>query len=319
MKIQLYEPYNSLCSQFLDYEKQKKSEKMYKEIEYKAYNFFLWLQEKKINPKNLNIKYANLYMLEKSRVKNKKGKQISNGTLCNYIKTARRVYNYFIEINYVSSNPFLNIKYPKVGIYITRNVLTESQMCRLLERLSFFDYEKTYRQKVVLYFVHVLSELLFSSGLRINEACNLVEKDIDLKHRLIFVKHGKGNTSRTAFLTSYSCEIIEFYIKYGKSITDKLFYGKNQKKLFGKNKKSISQLFNAKLREICLELNIPVITSHGFRHSLGTQLLRAGCDIRYIQEILGHKKISSTQIYTRVFSDDLKNSLTNFHPRQKRK
>ncbi len=319
MKIKLYQPYYSLCLQFLDYEKQKISEEMYKDLEYKANNFFLWLQEKKINPKNLNIKDANSYMLEKSKIKNKNGKQISKGTLCNYIKIARRVYNYFVEINYISSNPFLNIKYPKIGIHITRNVLTESQMLKLLERLSFFEHEKTGRQKIVLYFIHVLSEFLFSSGLRINEACNLTEKDIDLKRRLVFVKHGKGNISRTAFLTSYSCEIIEIYIKYGKSITDKLFYGESQKKLFGRNKKSISQLFNAELRKICLELNIPIITSHGFRHSLGTQLLRAGCDIRHIQEILGHKKISSTQIYTKVFSDDLKNSLNNFHPRQKRK
>jgi len=59
-----------------------------------------------------------------------------------------------------------------------------------------------------------------------------------------------------------------------------------------------------------------VITSHGFRHSLGTHLLRSGCDMRHIQVILGHEALSTTQIYTKVDKEDLKKSLDAFHPRR---
>lgn len=75
-------------------------------------------------------------------------------------------------------------------------------------------------------------------------------------------------------------------------------------------------MLNSRLRKLCLELEIPVITSHGFRHSLGTHLLRSGCDMRHIQVILGHDKLSSTQIYTKVYADDLKDSIDKYHPRQ---
>ena len=86
--------------------------------------------------------------------------------------------------------------------------------------------------------------------------------------------------------------------------------------LFGADKARVAHVLNAELATICNGLGIPAITSHGFRHSLGTHLLRSGCDMRHIQMILGHEALQTTQIYTRVDKDDLKRSLDEHHPRQ---
>ena len=64
------------------------------------------------------------------------------------------------------------------------------------------------------------------------------------------------------------------------------------------------------------KLGLGHFSSHNFRHALGYHLLRSGCDIRYIQGILGHKELNTTQIYTKVDKDDLKEVLEQYHPRQ---
>jgi len=76
---------------------------------------------------------------------------------------------------------------------------------------------------------------------------------------------------------------------------------------------------NTALRNACTELEMPVITSHGFRHSIGTHLLRAGCDIRHIQVFLGHDRLESTQIYTHVNNNDVTETMDNKHPRKQNK
>ncbi|GMO41772.1 MAG: hypothetical protein Ta2F_17740 [Termitinemataceae bacterium] len=87
------------------------------------------------------------------------------------------------------------------------------------------------------------------------------------------------------------------------------------KTLFGAKTPTLESSINRELAQLCPKLEIPVITCHAFRHSLGTHLLRNGTDIRYIQSILGHEKLSSTQIYTKVDKQDLKKSLDAYHPR----
>ncbi|GHV12896.1 hypothetical protein FACS189491_06810 [Spirochaetia bacterium] len=89
--------------------------------------------------------------------------------------------------------------------------------------------------------------------------------------------------------------------------------------VFGASPQWLTAAVNSGLKEACGELGLPVITSHGFRHSLGTHLLRAGCDLRYIQIILGHERLSTTQIYTSVDKEDLKKSLDRYHPRKRGK
>ena len=89
----------------------------------------------------------------------------------------------------------------------------------------------------------------------------------------------------------------------------------NHGSLFGVNGESLGYLFNKELKKVCNSLSLPELTSHSFRHSMGYHLLRAGCDIRYIQELLGHKRLKNTQIYTRVDKDDLREVVDKYLPR----
>ena len=86
--------------------------------------------------------------------------------------------------------------------------------------------------------------------------------------------------------------------------------------VFGLRTDSLKLKTNRALAEISGRLGYKKLTTHSFRHSVGFHLLRAGCDIRYIQEILGHKKLATTEVYTKIEKDDLKRVLDKYHPRQ---
>jgi len=185
-----------------------------------------------------------------------------------------------------NSNPFLAVSYPRLPDRIYRNVLSEAQMNALLERLRQFADIPQYK-------VHVIAELLYATGMRIAEAAQLIPSDIDTRQRLVHIQKGKGGKSRVAFLTGYASEVLERYLSKGRKLVLRYSHGARSRRntLFRVGHARLQQEINECLRTTCIELELPVITSHGFRHSLGTHLLRAGCDIRHIQVILGHEKL----------------------------
>jgi integrase/recombinase XerD len=162
----------------------------------------------------------------------------------------------------------------------------------------------------------VAAEFLYASGLRVAEAAGLIPENIDTGARRIYVRQGKGEKGRVAFLTGFAASVMETYLRRGRPAVLGNYNRSYGHTVFGAHPQRLMAVVNRDLRERCRELDLPEITSHGFRHSLGTHLLRAGCDLRYIQIILGHDALQTTQIYTRVNKDDLKNSLDRFHPRK---
>ncbi len=316
MSYILSEPYAAFYVEYLEYERPGMKERSYCRHKRMILSFLRWLEGEKLLPQDVKVVHAVKFKTDMSRRVNRNGSEISAGTLCNYIKAARRFYKWLLEREAVKTNPFLEVDYPRIPEHISRNVLTESQMNRLLERLKCFNGARTKKESARLYVCHVLSELMYSTGLRIEEAASLVPGDINLALRHVHVRSGKGGKSRTAFLSEYASEVLRLYLERGKKRADMILYGEVRETVFSGVQDSVMQMLNARLRKICLELGLPVITSHGFRHSLGTHLLRSGCDMRHIQVILGHDKLSSTQIYTKVYADDLKDSIDKYHPRQ---
>jgi len=77
----------------------------------------------------------------------------------------------------------------------------------------------------------------------------------------------------------------------------------------------LARMTNRVLRKTAQSMEVPTLTSHLFRHALGFHLLRAGCNIRHIQQILGHKSIKNTEIYTKVEKEDLREVIDKCHPR----
>ena len=87
-------------------------------------------------------------------------------------------------------------------------------------------------------------------------------------------------------------------------------------KLFGAEGERLGVVLSCVLEKVCTKLKLPKLTAHSFRHSFGYHLLKAGCDIRYIQELLGHKRLFTTQIYIKVDKEDLRKVLDRHHPRK---
>lgn len=316
MSYVLSEPYASIYEEYTEYERTNLCARSFDKACRMNLIIFRWFEENEILPEEVKIIQAMDFVNDISKRLNRDGKYISQGSICNYIKGARRLFKYLLEKEIVRTNPFMEIEYPRIPEHISRNVLTESQMNILLEKLTRFNEAETQKEKARLYVCHVLSELMYSAGLRIEEAAELKISDINFKARYVYVRNGKGGKPRTAFLTEYASEVLKLYAEKGKEFCDMIIYGQKRETLFSTKGNILMEMLNPRLRKFCTELEIPVITSHGFRHSLGTQLLRSGCDMRHIQVILGHDKLSSTQIYTKVYSDDLRNSIDRYHPRQ---
>ena len=183
-----------------------------------------------------------------------------------------------------------NIKIPKKEKYLPV-VLTRKEV-KLL-----FNSTKTKRNKLII-------ELLYSSGLRVSELCNLKLENIDLNEKLINVKSGKGQKDRFVIISD---KWLEEYIKFAKRFFKKVprkyvFCKKNGKPL---SPDTIQKIVKDASKNAGIKKHI---TPHTLRHSFATHLLESGENIRKIQTLLGHASLATTQIYTKISTKDIKNT-----------
>jgi site-specific recombinase XerD len=276
---------------------------------------FKYMEEKQLTLQGLRVKEALNYqgwLIETGKIK---GGKYSNRSINDYITTATNFYNYLKRKKLIHSNPFQDIRRPRNEFKIPKNILREKQIDELLKELTKYDEcNKDFKSKKNKYRVHVISELMYATGLRISEVSNLKIEDIDFERGLVKVVEGKKGETRLAIMNDYAKEVLRLYIH---EIRELVFneWNKDNDRLFKTGKDCLEKLVNNILKKTSLKLSLPVITSHGFRHALGFHLLRSGCDIRYIQAILGHKRLTDTEIYTKVEKEDLKEVLDKYHPR----
>ena len=160
-------------------------------------------------------------------------------------------------------------------------------------------------------------ELLFSTGLRVSELMRLNRDQIDFKSREIGVI-GKGVRPRVVFVSDSSAHWLNQYLSFREDPYKPLFVRYSGKKASVKqgeegvrlSVRSIQRIVEKYVRKAKLPVKI---TPHGIRHTFATDLLTAGADLRAIQEMLGHKNISTTQIYTHVTNPQLKQIHQKFH------
>lgn len=161
-----------------------------------------------------------------------------------------------------------------------------------------------------------LMELLFSSGLRVSELVSLNCDQIDLKTREFGIV-GKGGRSRLVFISKRAAGFIERYLRERSDGLKPLFinYSKSRGLISTDSKARLtSRAVQYILKKYIKQANIPIeATPHTLRHSMATDLLRSGADLRSVQELLGHKNISTTQIYTHVTDARLREVHERFH------
>lgn len=232
--------------------------------------------------------------------------------------TVRALFNFLEQEMDDFLNPMRKIRVKIKIPFILPTVLSLSE----IEKILLISYKKknmkmqSNKQKyeIAVRLVAII-ELLFGTGLRVSELCSLRLADIDLNEGIIKV-YGKGGKERiiqicqTPILNAISA-YIQLSKKYGQYAERSLFVNSRGLALS-------TQSVRAAIKKIAKEAGIEkTITPHTLRHSFATLLLEEGVDIKYIQTILGHSSLSTTQIYTHVSSTHQKLLLRDFHPRRR--
>lgn len=239
------------------------------------------------------------------------------------LSALRSFYKFLLREEYVEQNPFSGLSLPKKGNYLPQ-VLSVKEVGQLLDAPEKYaernpadnPKQKVWREYMVARDSAIL-ELLYSTGMRINELVKLPEERIDLLSGVARVR-GKGKKERLCPIGSPASRAITknlelrenvWLLEGTKDARSPVFLNKNGGPITAR---SIERMM--KKYVLFCGLNAE-LTPHSLRHSFATHLLDAGADLRSVQELLGHASLSTTQIYTHVSVERLKEVYQRAHPR----
>jgi integrase/recombinase XerD len=217
-----------------------------------------------------------------------------------------KFFRWLKESREIAADPSERIPIPKEEIRVPRYISPE-QIDALLAQPD-VTTPWGLRDRAIL-------ELLYSSALRISEALAVEIRDINFEQGFIYVRKGKGGKSRNVPLGAPASQWLARYITearrklLGCSCTDLLFLNRSGERLS-------RQAFGKAIAEYVGAAGLPAgLSSHCLRHAAASHMLHGGADLIYIQQLLGHQRPESTQIYTLVRSQDLKSVHASCHPR----
>ena len=260
-----------------------------------------WLSEQELEAVEVRIKTAYAYAQHLG------SQNFSKNTVCTLLVAATRFYSWLKKTKRIASNPFAGIYKPKMDKLLPRHLPKQKELDNWLLDFSDWEKEENLLMKLRHYRMHVLCEFLYSTGMRISEAASVKAGDIDFETGTIKVRDSKSRKEKLCFLNTYALQILKLFVerirKYYMPVDDRLFCASSGR---------LSILLGMTVKEH--KPGFP-LTCHSFRHCFGYHMLKSGCGLRHIQTFLGHEKLSSTQIYTKVDTQDLKGILDNCHPR----
>lgn len=253
------------------------------------------------------------------------GNPLEKNNILNYIeyvykrfkpKSAKRkvacvkaLYHYMEMEDIIEINPFhkIRIKYKEATVlpktiplpYI-KEIL---QLCYKIQERAKSDYEREIYLRNT-----IIIELLFSTGMRVSEISNLRIKDINLSENIIYI-HGKGSKERITCISKELTKLIMKYANIRKVQNNYLFVNKRGNRY---SEQSIRNMVVEYTNYANIDMHI---TPHMFRHTFATALHNKDVDIRYIQQLLGHSSIVTTQIYTHISTNRIRKILETKHPR----
>jgi integrase/recombinase XerD len=231
---------------------------------------------------------------------------LSSRSSARYYSSLKGFFGYLIASSYIEANPMEKISAPKVSKGLP-NVLNINEIEAILAQPD-TSKKLGLRDKALL-------ETFYACGLRVSELINLKISDLFLSEEMIRV-FGKGSKERFVPIGSSAINWITEYLKNSRPLLEKK--AKSQHVLFLNSRGTkLSRMgvwkivdSNANLAGIKKEVH-----PHTFRHSFATHLLEGGADLRAVQEMLGHVDISTTQIYTHIDRDYIKQVHKDYHPR----
>ncbi len=207
----------------------------------------------------------------------------------------------FLERNkIIKGNPSVSVKTPKTEMCIP-SFLSEEEVMKMLD-FSPQEKELDIRNKAIL-------ELLYATGIRASELVNLDLSMFDMKSKLLRV-YGKGKKERIIPVAKAAFEALNTYLSKSRGYTEgALFLSKSRKRLTQRDLQRIVK------KAIVKVATLNQMSPHTMRHTFATHLLNRGANLRAVQELLGHESLSTTQIYTHVSIEKLKEEYKKTHPR----
>lgn len=228
-------------------------------------------------------------------------------TIARRIASLRSFSRFLCREMLLERNPFMGIRTPKLEKKLPV-FLDKAEMEKLLAAPGENDLGK--RDLAIL-------ELLYASGIRVAELAGLAIGDIDFVNRYVLV-YGKGSKERIVPIGRRAIQVLDYYLRNVRPALCENLQSSPHSRIFVNARggpltdRSIRRIIDKYADQIALHKSI---SPHTFRHTFATDLLNNGADLRSVQEMLGHVNLSTTQLYTHITKERLKNVYKNTHPR----
>ena len=232
----------------------------------------------------------------------------SDKTVARRVAAIRNFTAWAQRKGYMQDDPGALLASPKVARTLP-HVLKQQQAAQLLDlAATAADDESTERVRDL-----AILELLYGTGIRVGECAGLDVTDIDMKGQTIRVL-GKGRKERVVPFGGPAAEALQRWLDIRYRLVDEksgraVFLGSRGGRI---DQRMIRTVLQRLLRQLP---DVPEISPHGLRHSAATHVLEGGADLRYVQELLGHASLATTQLYTHVSFDRLRETFERAHPR----
>ncbi|MDD5747961.1 MAG: tyrosine recombinase XerC [Actinomycetota bacterium] len=237
----------------------------------------------------------------------------SSRTVARRCATLRAFFQYLEQTGVIPSNPAISLSFKLKGRSLPR-FLTEEEASELLDGLAAGEVSESHpnlllRDKAIL-------ETLYASGIRVGELCGLKIDDLDFESGTMRV-FGKGSKERVVIfggkarlaLEDYLRDVRPYLMERSGYSGNAVFLGRHGKPL---SPREVRRVVEKAFREI---VGGGGVSPHTLRHTFATHMLAEGADLRTLQELLGHKSVSTTQVYTHVTRDEIMKVYERTHPR----
>jgi len=303
-KVNILPAHARLLKEFVTY---LRGERNFSELTIKAYmedimQFFEYVEKFNKKVEKVDRLFLRVYIASFSENK------YSRSTIIRKISSLRSFYKFLLRSNKIKNNPCSSISLPKKEKLLPQ-FLEESEVAKILD-LPVENNFNNLRDKAIL-------ETLYSCGLRISELVNLNYNDIDFFSEMIHV-YGKGSKERLVPIGEKAIIAIKRYLPFREEVIKRRHKSGDTLALFvNKYGERLSTRYVRRIVDKYIQLASikKKISPHVLRHTFATHMLNAGCDLRAIQEMLGHTSLATTQVYTHVSLDKIKKEYRRAHPR----
>jgi integrase/recombinase XerD len=278
-----------------------------------------WLEERGLELTDVRREDLQAYQGMLYARRKKDGQSYCAGSLANALVAVQGFFRHLTRQRLLLADPASVLELPRREERLPRAILNPREAVRIL-RAACGETPRELRDRALL-------ETLYATGIRASELAHVRPSDVDTEDRVMRIVMGKGGKDRTVPLTPSAARAIEEYLLRGRP---KLL--SSEERAVGRplrGRKRIGLLFLASqggelhravlsriVAKYARRANVKKpVTCHTFRHSVATHLLRGGADIRHIQALLGHERLSTTERYTRVEVQDLRKVVRLAHPR----